>query len=188
MSEEEAVKISKRIVHDMIEEGVYYKRVKRACNSGRAVNYMTEELTYEPVNAEYHQCLACGSRGDRQKACSICLEQYEKDFYKADKIPKKLKPMVQAIKKLQGEHPEIRDDCSPQAFSFNDWRYLRLVATDLERGAVTREEAMHEAERYIDVVYEDNKDLPKRILAEYQAPPIPKEVSVSQSFMDDVLS
>lgn len=176
ITESEAKCITNETAKEMIENATYYKRAKKAAGGKRLV-YDKVGVTFLR-DVEDVKCMICGH--DQHLGCSLCEAHYKSDL-KAKKFPNKLKEILNRIGK-EGE------DYINKSYTYCDWRYLNLIAKDLERGFIEKTEALSEAERYIDLIYNDIKNVPEELVAKKNAPPKPVVKTESEKFMDDILS
>lgn len=168
--------IMDEIAKEMIENTTYYKIAKKAAGGKRLV-YNNVRVTFLGFG-EDERCMICGHIQHRD--CSSCEAKYEWEL-KAKKFPNKLKEILNRIAK-EGE------GYVKESYTYYDWRYLNLIAKDLDRGFIEKPEALSEAERYIDLIYNDIINVPEELAAKKNAPPKPVVKTESEKFMDDILS
>ena len=183
ITESDAKRIMDETAKEMKENATYYRRAKKAAGSKR-LTY--DETTFYQRNLDT-KCLVCGREwGNHVRSCSSCKKEYDKDL-KAKKFPNKLKEILNKISEVIPRGGYLKYSLE-NYFTYSDWRYLHLIAMDLERGFIEKSEALSEAERYIDLIYNDIKDAPAEIAAQKDASPEPIVKSESEKFMDDILS
>lgn len=174
ISESDAKRITNETVKEMIENATGYKIIKKGVGGKRLNHHESDKYSYVFWCGRY--CVICGD-SEWRGHCSSCETEYKKDL-NSGKFPNKLKEVLY----------EIPWDYRESYFTFEDWRYLHLIAKDLERGYIEKSEALAEAERYIDLIYDDIKAVPAKIAAKENATPEPAVKTESEKFMDDILS